>query len=474
MTELERALTVRVGELEKLVEQLQATLAEQKALIETLQARLGQNSRNSSKPPSSDGPKAPKRLVKQSIGKKRGAQPGHPGHHRTLLPEAEVDAVIDQRPTQCPHCQLSLPPDLPDALPPQRHQVSSLPLAKPIVKEYRTHSVVCPNCRVTVKATDQAPKNSFDGNTTALVALLHGRYRLGYREVASFLAAGFGLTISLGQTAELCHQASEALDQNHQQTVAELRAEPAVNVDETTWKQAGEKRWAWVATGKQSTIFLIGPSRRGETVDKLLGVGYSGMELAFHPGIITSDRFSGYYRIPLERRQICWAHLKRDFQALSERSGKAGELGKELLEATGEVFVAWKKFQQGEVDRVELQAELDPVRDKMQELLEVGKASPPTYEQLRDFLKVFPAFWRFSEVEGIEPTNNAAERALRPLVIWRKTCYGAFSDWGNHFVERLQSLAATCRQRGEALLPTLARAIEAAMPTPTQTLPRTA
>jgi transposase len=329
-----------------------------------------------------------------------------------------------------------------------------LPKVKPIVTEHRQHTVECPQCHVPVKAANsEVPQGAFGVRATATAGLLHGRFRLSLRETAVVLRVIGGLPVSLGGVAGLCRETSKALAEPYAEIAQQVRAEPVVNVDETSWRQAGTRPWIWVMRGAQATLFAVFARRNRDSLKALLGSDYAG--------IVTSDRFSAYKYLPVERRQICWAHLKRDFQSFVDLGDKTRAWGKQLLELEEAVFREWHRFRDGQMDRAALLEALKPTREQLRGLLEEGLKRGQSKGFCRDLFSVWSALWTFAERDGVEPTNNAAEQALRPVVLWRKGCFGAFSDWGNQFVERILSVSATCRQQGLNLLDTVVDALAA-------------
>jgi len=450
--------------LETAISELRIELSALRATVEILQqqngellARTRQTSRNSSRPPSSDPPSAPARPRQPASPRKRGAQPGHKQHKRIMLPVEEVDELIEHRPTECPTCHTVLAPDLPDVAEPQRQQVWEIPDIKPHVAEHRYHQVDCPRCHTSVQAERPAevPNGPFGPGIVALVGLLHGRYRLSVREIVALLLDVFHLPISPGSVIELCRLLSAALAKPYAESQAAVTQAEHNNVDETGWKQAGQRRWLWVAVSVASTVFLVASHRSAQVLKLLLGD-------AFH-GIVTSDRFKAYLALAVERRQVCWAHLKRNWLAFSERDGPVGDWGQRALTLIEEIFKVWYRFREGELERAGLQQEMQPVQIKLRQLLEEGPSLPLGQAQAfcRDVLALWPALWTYLTVEGVEPTNNAAERALRPAVLWRKGCFGTQSDDGNLFVARILTVVATCHQQERHVLPFLTDAVRA-------------
>lgn len=421
-----------------------------------LAARLGQHSGNSSIPPSADPPSAPPRPQRPPRGKRRGAQPGHPGAHRALLPPEQVDDLQLHHPVCCPHCQTALPADLPQSAPPERRQITEVPPVSPHVTEHQLLTVECPNCARPVRASlpDDVPPGAFGPNLVALVALLHGRFRLSEREVCSLLEDLFGIDMALGSVSAACQTVSAALAPAYEQVQQALATQPVANSDETGWKQAGQRRWLWVAVSAICTLFMVTPGRNSSALKSLLGD---------FKGLVGSDRFKAYDVLPLERRQLCWAHLKRNITWFAERDGEVKAWGQDLLEQVTALFKAWHEFKAGAIKRSELVRQMEPVQQQVRELLLAGQSLglSKAVSMSRELLAHWSALWTFIYEAGVEPTNNVAERALRPAVLWRKGCFGAQSDGGNQFVERLLTVRATCAQQERHLWSFLGQAVTA-------------
>ncbi|KAB8333709.1 IS66 family transposase [Scytonema tolypothrichoides VB-61278] len=428
------------------------------ARVAALEARLNQNSNNSSKPPSSDPPSAPPRPTKTPRGKPKtkGAQPGHPDQQRELLPEAAVDKVVPLRPSCCSSCHADLPDTLPSLGLPRRQQVFELPEFKPLVTEYQYHSVCCPQCRafVTAPRPAEVPPGSFGPRAVALIALLHGRYRISNREVVALLRMVWLLPVSLGSVANLQQVASSALAPAYAEVQAAIEAEDHVNADETRWREGQRKPWLWVAVGSVATLFLLAYGRGKKQLGLLLGETFAGL--------VSSDRFTAYNSLPTERRQLCWAHIVRNLRGRAEAKGPWQEEAAALLGLAEEVLVVWAKYREGELSKAAMKEQLQVLQAAIRKRLEDNQQQSNYLGSLcSELVKHFCALWTFVEHEGVEPTNNAAERALRPAVLWRKGCYGTQSESGSRFVERMLTVSATCQQHERPLLPYLVDAIAA-------------
>jgi len=433
---------------------LEAQLMEQAQRLADLEAGLHQHSGNSSRPPSSDPPSAPPRPKHVPSGRQRGGQQGHAGHTRLQLTEENLSAVVEHRPVQCPSCSLPLCRDLPTEGEPNRVQVWEIPPIAPQVTEHRGYRVRCPHCAVLVPAPD-LPEGVFGPRVTAIGSVLHGRFRLSMRETTEVLGDLFGVPLGAGSVSTLCQEVNAALSEPYEEVRAQVEVETHANVDETGWKQAGEKRWLWVAVTALCTFFVVAKKRSAAVLLSVLGEAFDG--------VVSSDRYKAYLSIPIERRQICWAHLKRNLLAFAERGGAIGDWGNEAVLLVEKVFTAWYRFKEGGGDRAQLRHEMASLRTDLQVLWESGGKLPSWTVRgfCHDVGKLEPALWTFVTIEGVEPTNNAAERSLRPAVLWRKGCFGADSADGNAFVAKILTASATCRQQKRHLLTYLTHAVVA-------------
>ena len=422
-----------------------------------LRAKVNQNSRNSSKPPSSDPPSAPPRPKSAPRGRKPGGQIGHPGHTRPLLPEDQVDVIVPCRPAQCPSCHELLPPILHDVCRVQRTQVWEVPPIVPHITEYQQHTVCCPACRALVQGSlpDDAPPSGYGPRATALASFFHGRLRLSTRETAQALLDVCGLPISVGAVVRCCERTADALAPIYDTLAGVIKHQPHVNADETSWKEALRKAWLWVAVSLVATVFVITLNRKRASLHLLLGETYAG--------IITSDRYTAYDGRAVAKRQLCWSHLARNLAAIADYGHPDSDWAKEMLEQVEQVFDHWYAYRNKEIDRAGLSAALIPVQEAIRVGLERGQQR--RWHRIsglsRELLALWEALWTFVTTEGVEPTNNAAERALRPAVLWRKGCFGTRSAAGSRFVERMLTINATCAQHDRHLLTFLTEAIDA-------------
>jgi transposase len=301
------------------------------------------------------------------------------------------------------------------------------------------------------------PRRPFGLRLTAVVALLSGRYRLSRREVRQLLQDLWQVRVSLGAVVRQEQAQSAALAPVVEESRSAVQQAAVVNIDETGWREQQRRAWLWTAVTATLTVFRIDRHRSGAAVDALLGAEFAG--------VVGSDRWSAYKRFPAERRALCHAHLKRDFQALVDRGGDAGPIGRWGLAEIERLFALWQRFRAGEVERQELRRRLIPLQARMGRLLQRGQESTDrkAVALCRELNKWWPALWTFARVEGVEPTNNVSERALRPAVLWRKGSFGSDSEAGSRFAERLLTIVATCRQQGRRLLDFLVATGDAAV-----------
>jgi transposase len=439
-------------------EELKRRVAQLEALVRDLQERLGANAANSSLPPSANPPGAPKPVTKPPTGKKRGAQPGHPPLLRQRLPAARVQHAVVFAPIYCDRCHEPLPvlagPDDPQ---PSWHQVAELPALAAEVTEYQGHYRTCSCCGKLNHAP--IPKDlkahSIGPRLAATLVYLAGRHHLSHRGLEELAQDVFEVPLALGSVTHLQQQLSAALEPAHAQALAAVRAAPIKNVDETSWKLAGKLCWLWLAATTSVAAFVI-HGRRGATgLAALLGERVQGL--------VCSDRWSAYGRLSPYCRQVCWAHLKRDFQKLVDRGGRAARIGQGLQQVTRQVFQEWHLFRGGGCERAALQERLDGPARQLERWLHNGRccADEKTATFCSNVLELLPAVWRFVVTDGVEPTNNHAERLLRRGVLWRKHAFGSGSVAGCRFVERLLTVVQTRRLQGRSVLSYLYEALVA-------------
>ena len=430
----------------QLLQQQQTLIAELQEQVRELTARLNQNSANSSRPPSSDPPGV-RRPKKAATGRKRGGQPGHPGTTRCAFPPERVAQRVEHFPDACGHCGsvLAAPPDAAGAVTPRCHQVVELPPLRPLVTEHRLHRGACAVCGKHPWATlpvGVSPRVA-GPRLPAVIALLSGACRRSRRTVQVLLADLSEGRLSLGTLCAVEADIARALDAPYQEVAAAVARAPTAHVDETGWREGGQRCWIWTATAGKLALFRL-DRRNPEACAALL------TEAGKHPQVtatVISDRYGAYAHLPLSQRSLCWAHLARDFRGLAESAGASGAVGRWALEVLGKLFREWRRFGRGEVDRRGRAAAVAPLQEQCRTRLRWGEESGCRKGKAlcRDLLKHWEALWTWVSQAGVEPTNNAAERALRPAVLWRKSSFGHQSASGKAFVERWLTAVTSLR-----------------------------
>jgi transposase len=424
--------------------------------VAQLEARLNQTSQNSSKPPSSDPPTARPRAAKEPTGRQSGGQPGHEGHGRKLSSEREVDQIIDVRPEHCRQCGTLLLGEDPT---PERHQVTELPRITPVVTEYRRHCLWCVACGAWTQPAWPVtmPPGSFGPRVQATVGYLTGRIGASQREVQDLLATLYQTEVSVGGIGGLEQAMSAALAVPVAETQTYVQRQPVRNADETSWREKTQRRWLWISVTPLVTIFRLLKTRGAAGAKELLG------EVVW--GIIGTDHYAGYHWIDPRQRQLCWAHLKREFVAWSERAGETARIGLALLAVEQQFFELWYRVRDGTLVWADFQVAMLPLMARVQTLLQEGVVGADTKTQgtCRNLLKRETALWTFVWEPGVDPTNNGAERPLRRAVLWRRRSFGTQSEAGSQFVERILTAVTTLRQQRRDVLDYLTAACAAAI-----------
>jgi transposase len=385
-----------------------------------------------------------------------------------------VTGTISVTPAHCPDCGHVFPNDAETTGAPYRHQVFEIPPIKPEIIEYQLQHCACPDCGATVRAPRPpgVPSLTLGPNAQALISLLTGQYHLAKRQVASVLRDVFGIPISAASVCAVEQAMSSVLESPFTEVLAKIRQAPVKNVDESGWPQRRDpdpcqpdittlkRGWLWSMTTPDATVYLIRRSRSQMVARELLDVPPTAMD---YYAILVTDRHGAYNWLPLKNRQLCWAHLDRDFLAISERSHpEAQRIGRALLAQTDLLFQAWHQYRDGLLTFTELGEKLAPVRDKIADLLREGHyADPKTKTVCHNLLQLEPALWTFLRVEGVEPTNNAAERSQRRGVMKRDRTFGTQTSAGSRYVERMLTTIATCQQQGKNTLAYLTEALTA-------------
>jgi len=422
-------------------------LGELQAQVTVLEERVNLDSKNSSKPPSSDGPGRGNRAQRRASQRQRGAQPGHKGHTRAMLDESEVDRVVECRPEA--QCDCGGQVELADA--PRRHQVFEVPPMRAQVDEYRIYSGRCAGCGKAHAGVlpPGVPKGQLGPRALSLVGVLGTRYHLTQRKIRNLLDQLMGLSFSVGAISQAHGKVAGALKAPVAEAAASLCQADALWMDETHYPREGVSNWVWAAVQPLLAVFAIYPSRARYVILDFIGEGCTAA--------VTSDRYAGYAFIDPERRQVCWAHLLRDFNRIGQRQGVAGRIGRSLL---GLGLVMFRKRDKGQLHG----RTLDGLQRRVRAALELGSQQarcPRTAKTCANILKLWPALWSFTTNAAIVPTNNAAEQALRSLVLKRKISGPTRSRRGDQFLARGFTVHETCLRQGRDMWEFVHQAVHA-------------
>jgi transposase len=441
------ALSAQNERLSAQVEALTARVARQEERIAQLERKTGRSSRNSSQPPSQDPPGSAPRRGKDPSGRKQGGQPGHEGKGRPLLPAWAVDEVVDHWPSECACGHIFGEPELVAAGDPARHQVEELPPVTVIVTEHRCQRVRCPDCGARPRAVlpCEVAASAFGPRYHAAVAVLLTRNRISRRDVVELCEQLFGSRVSTATIDAILARVADALEDPYEDLLERVRGAKHVNMDETGWRTAGQRRALWGAFSDRHAVLQVALDRHEDHAKALLGDTTA---------IVTSDRWWAYSHLPVKRRQVCWAHLQRDFAAHAEGLAAEKAFGEAGLRVCEQLFWAWEIYQHT-ADRDDLRLAIRALRRELKPILRTYAGKAPRYKYTRgmahNLTKVWPALWAFADHNGVQPTNNHAERALRSAVIYRKLSLGSQSDGGERRIERLLSAHTTCRLQRRSL-----------------------
>jgi transposase len=434
-----------------------ARIAELERRLAEVEARLKTNATNSSTPPSANPLGADKPVVKKKSKRKRGGQPNHPPHLKQLLPLEQVTDFKLLLPDACTNCHAYLPLDAgPDDPEPKRFQTIELPPIVLDVVEYQAHTRTCPCCGKVNEAKIPAEirEHSVGPRLTAALSYLTGNLGLSKRNVEELANDLFGAPISLGTIANLEQEVSAALAPAHQEALESVREAEVKFADETSWKLWGKLCWLWAAATENAAVFVVHAKRSALGLAALLGDEIDG--------ILHSDRWNVYLQVPAKRRQLCWAHLKRDFRKIVDGGGPSVFVGRRGLRIVKDLFAAWHAFQEGKITRRKLKTLMEPIENRLSKTLMEGAfgTDARVAKFCENLLTLEPALWTFVTEQGVEPTNNYIERLLRRAVLWRRRSFGCNSATGCRFVERILTVVQTCRLRGKSTLEYLHDAVQ--------------
>jgi transposase len=438
----------QVEESRRRVAELEKQLIERDKKIEDLEHQLAgrkKDSSNSSKPPSSDGLAADKRIHPQRKKSRRkpGGQPGHPGAHRALVPADRVDRMVIVLPEACKRCGATFPEERPQSNDPgdlHRHQVTELPEIHPLITEHQFPTRVCSCGEITRAAIPKEVRSHFGPKLTALISYLTVVCRMPRRKTEELLGTVLDIPIALGSIQKSVEETSQALETPCGEIEKQLRQEPVLNADETGWRKDGEKRWLWVFVARMFVFFTVARSRSSEVLRRLLGADFLG--------ILCTDRYSAYISYHKGLAQFCWAHLKRDLLGVQQfaRTTVADHFARDALALHAHLFRLWHRFRGGSIDRQELIQKSIPLERKFFMLAErhVNCADREVSTLAAVFFKHTERLFAFTKHPDVEPTNNVSERELRTAVQWRKTSFGNRSEAGEIATARLLTAVRTC------------------------------
>ena len=431
--------------LESVTELLEKVLGENEQLREQL-AQRGKSSKNSSKPPSSDSPaQRGKRGKRKRSGRSKGAQPGHPKHERALLDPSEVDQTLCHFPPESCGCGA---PVAPDDEPHCRHQIADIPEVRHTVTEHQLFGGTCRGCgqRHAAEVPETVPAGQMGPNLIAWIALMGGEMHLSVRQIQRLMLELWDLSFSTGAISQAMGKASAAMVRPHGQIVRAARTAPVAHADETRHPRGGGVYpgtwWMWCLATDLVVAFHVHYSR---------GMAAAGELLGDFAGVLVTDDYGGYNRVPEGRRQLCWAHVLRHFAAIGERVGVGGRIGRRL-ELIGRVVIRTRhRLDRGEIEERVHHRRMARLRRRFVAELERGarlRVDGRTKAQCEHLLRREPMLWTFVTDRRIPLTNNLAERALRPHVIWRKLSHASHSRRGDEFRARVMSVVMTGRRLG--------------------------
>lgn len=452
--ECHQVIRLLLNKLDDIIRRLDTLEIENKKLrLENtqLKERLNNNSSNSSLPPSKSLKK--KKNNRQSSGKTSGGQKGHKGHYRELLPSDQVDSIENCQLLKHCLCGGKIKPS-DDYV---RHQVYELPVLKLHVTEYQLQKGCCVHCGQ--KHVACLPVGITWGITgprlTSFMSELVTKYGLSRREQRSFLEEHFQFCISLGTVFNKQKIVNTAMAKPVAELLPIVKESNSIHSDETGHNRDGKNQWMWGFISNTAAFFSIQASRGKKVLRSMLGD---------FKNIVISDRYAAYNIFDSSQRQICWAHLKRDFTKLSEKDNKIiARIGKKLLDCESGLFKIWHEFKSEKINRDELLRQAKPIQQRVGELLEQGSYTDPALKAVRfckNLLENFNALWTFLEIDNVEPTNNHAERNLRPSVIWRKKYFCTRSDYGTEYVARSASINMTCKLQKKSTFNFLCRLMQ--------------
>lgn len=442
-------LQIILGLKDQLVElrdKLAQALARIQELEEEIKTLKNQSSKNSSKPPSQDF-----KENRPSSSNKGGASKGHQAHQRKLLPQERVDQVQRLECVSCPDCGNTLKNYDEVSV----FQYIELVEGRCLVINYERCKHRCKHCRKNFLAPlpESVGPSPYGPHFQAMIGTLTSRYHLSKREVTSFSQELFAIVLSCGVISNIEARVANALEPSYREIEEDIRSnDDTAYVDETSWRHRGQNAYIWEIATKNLTFYQIAFHRNREARDQLLGREWN------KPTV--TDRYSVYHSLKVIH-QYCLSHILRNFESFAERKGKIGVVGRALVKELQFVFKHWQQYQTGNISWKQLRQRCYYRRRNIQHLLQDGYFYH--HQKFRQFcsqlLKDFDCLWTFLRVQGIEPTNNQAERDLRPMVLWRKKSYGTQGATGLRFVAIAGSVMQTLRKQGKRIIDFVGQAL---------------
>jgi transposase len=430
-----------VGQLKKQVCQLKEALAGR-----------GRDSTNSSKPPSSDIVKPAKKPA--SAPRRRGAPVGHAPQQRPPFQPDQIDVVEQHRYEACPQCGGPV-----ELLPAPAEVVQQVELVKKptLVTEHQSRTCRCAACQrdFTRPLPPPVAATGLVGpHLTALVAYLKGACHASYGTIQNLLRETCGLSIAKGTLVKLCQKVSRSLGPAYDELLQQIPQQSSLHIDETSHRENGDWQWTWVFRAPQFTLFQITEKRSGDILDRVLGNEFSGTLLSDYYSVYRSYLASH----PRAEAQFCLAHLVRDVKFLETLpTAEDRQFAAELLRELKGLFRLWHTA--GEFpDQAAFRAALIAQGQQLERVAsEQAPDTQASWKLARRFKEHARHYLHFTHTPGVEPTNNAAEQAIRYVVIDRRVTQGTRSERGRNWCQRIWTTIATCRQQGHDLLSFLER-----------------
>ena len=407
--------------------------------VEKLKQQIDKNSKNSSKPPSTDQKSNTSANEKINRGSREGKS-------RSLFPKDKIDKTIECSAEECPCCKSHDIKEIAAAI----LQQIELPEVKATITEFILKKYTCHSCGQNFKADlpDGIPYSSFGSKLMGLISILTGVYHLAKREAIQLVKDLYDIDIGLGSIPNIEERVTNSLESVYQRIHNFiLNSTLTKHFDETGWRNNGKRHFVWIATSSEAAIYRLDRHRNQVAFEALT----KNQDLSDKKCV--TDRYATYNNIS-KIHQFCLAHLIREFRSFAQRAGPDKIIGQSLEKLLSKACYFHKKFRDNKIRLADRNRQLGKIIKKVQYWLEDGHAngSDELSGLCERLLNKFDNMWVFSKYTDVEPTNNLAERDLRKLVIWRKKSYSTRSERGKKFVERITSISQTLRKQGKNVL----------------------